>query len=319
MNRLLQLTLVSVFTVVILSSCVVSKKQFDELLTEKVKMEADLNELTDKIGILETDIKSIEEQLHSATTDNEALSKELKEKKDTLSSLQGEHDQLQGYYDNAVNNSGRLNRDIAEQHNRLMALQKTLEQAEYENNMLADSLELRELKVAELENVLSETQMAVHNLKSKVSQALKNFGSKDLTVEERNGRIYVSLSEQLLFKSGSTVVDPKGQKAIAQLAQAVKNSEDIHILVEGHTDDVPISKKTKYMSDNWDLSVMRATSIVKLLVDNGVNPTTLTAAGRSEHMPKAENSSPQNKALNRRTEIILTPDLSALFEVLGKE
>ena len=319
MNRLIQLILVSVFSVFILSSCVVSKKQFDELLTEKVKMEADLNELTAKIDVLEADIESIETQLQVATTDNEALSKELKKKKDTLSALQGEHDQLQGYYDNAVNNSGRLNRDIAEQHNRLMALQKTLEQAEYENNMLADSLELRELKVAELENVLSETQMAVHELKSKVSQALKNFGSKDLTVEERNGRIYVSLSEQLLFNSGSTVVDPKGQKAIAQLGQAVKSSKDIHILVEGHTDDVRISKKSKYMNDNWDLSVMRATSIVKLLIDNGVNPATLTAAGRSEHMPKVENSSPQNKALNRRTEIILTPDLSALFEVLGKE
>ena len=243
----------------------------------------------------------------------------MKEKKDALSKLQGEHDELQGYYDNAVNNSGRLNRDLAEQHTQLMALQKTLALAEYDNNLLADSLAIREQKVAELENVLKETQLAVSNLKDKVSRALNSFGSEDLTVVEKNGRIYVSLSEQLLFKSGSAVVDPKGKKALAQLAQAIKNSSDIYILVEGHTDNVPVSGITKYMQDNWDLSVMRATSIVKILEVNGVNPANLTAAGRGEHFPVAENNSKENKQLNRRTEIILTPDLTALFEVLSKE
>jgi chemotaxis protein MotB len=316
MNRLIKLTLLSAFSLFLISSCVVSKKKFDELLTEKVKMEADLNELTTKIAALETDIASIETQLNSATTDNEALSSELKEKKATLSTLQAEHDQLQGYYDNAVNNSGRLNRDLAEQHNQLLALQKTLEQAEYDNNVLADSLEIREKKVAELETVLKETQEAISNLKNMVSNALNSYGSQELTVEERNGRIYVSLSEQLLFKSGSAAVDPKGKKALAQLAQAVKDSKNIKILVEGHTDNVPVSNQSKYMKDNWDLSVMRATSIVKILLDNGVIPTNITAAGRGEHDPVEENTTKDNKSKNRRTEIILTPDLSALIKAL---
>ena len=142
---------------------------------------------------------------------------------------------------------------------------------------------------------------------------------QELTVEERNGRIYVSLSEQLLFQSGSAAVDPKGQKALAQLANAIKNGDQINIMVEGHTDNVPVSGQSKYMNDNWDLSVMRATSIVRILLANGVNPKNITAAGRGEHDPKALNDTKGNKALNRRTEIILTPDFSALIEALGED
>ena len=248
-----------------------------------------------------------------------AIEKDLAEKKQTLSDLQAEHDQLQGYYDNAVNNSGRMSRDLQEQANKLMAMQKTLEQAEYDNNLLADSLERREQKVAELEKVLSETQGAISDLKNLVSNALGSYGSNELTVEQRNGRIYVSLSEQLLFKSGSAKVDPKGQRALAQLAQALQTSDDVRILVEGHTDNVPVSRTSQYMKDNWDLSVMRATSIVQILLNNGVNPNQITAAGRGEHDPIAPNDSKENKQKNRRTEIILTPDLSALIEALGQD
>ncbi len=319
MCHLSKTTLTGLFVTLLLSSCVVSKKQFDELLTEKVKLEADIQEMSAKIDKLETAIDSLETSLQDVTASRDQVEAELQAKKNALSDLQAEHDKLQGYYDNAINNSSRLNRDLAEQHNRLLALQKTLEQAEYDNNLLADSLALREEKVAELEHILAETQKAVQTLKGRVKQALKNFGSHELTVVERNGRIYVSLSEQLLFKSGSATVDPKGKKALAQLAEAINKSPEIHIMVEGHTDNVPLSRKSKYMEDNWDLSVMRATSIVKLLIKNGVNPANLTAAGRSEYMPVAPNNSPANKALNRRTEIVLTPDLSALFEVLGQD
>jgi chemotaxis protein MotB len=316
LSRLLFISALGLFT---LSSCVVSKKKYDELLTENVKMQGELSDLNKKIEQLETDIASLEAELKSTTANRDEIEAELKEKRITLSDLQKEHDELQGYYDNAINNSGRLNRDLAEQHTRLLALQKTLDQAEYDNNALADSLARREKKVAELENVLNQTQMAIRDLKNKVSSALNSFNSDELTVVEKNGRIYVSLSEQLLFKSGSAVVDPQGQKALAQLAQAIKSNDDIYILVEGHTDNVPVSSTSKYMKDNWDLSVMRATSIVKILETNGVNPTNLTAAGRGEFFPVAENNSKENRQLNRRTEIILTPDLTALFEVLGKE
>jgi chemotaxis protein MotB len=318
MHHLFRLTLIGFLSIATLSSCVVSKKKFDELLTEKVKMEGELSDMKAKIDQLEKDIATLKTELQTTTANRDELEAELKKKKTALSDLQAEHDELQGYYDNAISNSSRLNRDLSEQHNRLMALQKTLEQTKYDNDLLSDSLEMREKKVAELENVLAETQQAIYELKNTVSKALKSFGSDELTVEERNGRIYVSLSEKLLFKSGSAVVDPKGQKALAQLAEAIKNNNDIYILVEGHTDNVPVSSTSKYMKDNWDLSVMRATSIVKILETNGVNPTNLTAAGRGEYFPVAENNSKENRQLNRRTEIILTPDLSALFDVLGK-
>ena len=319
MYHFIRFTLIIVLGVFTFSSCIVSKKKFDELLTEKVKLDAELSDLNAKIDQLETDIAALETELKSTTENRDLIEAELKEKKAALSDLQAEHDELQGYYDNAVNNSGRLNRDLAEQHTQLMALQKTLALAEYDNNLLADSLATREQKVAELENVLKKTQEAIQNLKSMVSNALNSYGSQELTVEERNGRIYVSLSEQLLFKSGSAAVDPKGKEALAQLARAVKDSRDIKILVEGHTDNVPVSNQSKYMKDNWDLSVMRATSIVKILLDNGVIATNITAAGRGEHDPVAENTSADNKQKNRRTEIILTPDLSALIKALEQE
>jgi chemotaxis protein MotB len=318
MYPFLRITVLLLISSIFITSCVVPKKRFDELLTEKVKMEGELADLNTKMELLEADIAELEENLKSTTSEKETIEKELSEKKSALSELQAEHDKLQGYYDNAVNNSSRLNRDIAEQHNQLMALQKTLEQAEYDNNILADSLEQREAKVAELERILNQTQSAIRDLKNLVSDALTNYGSQDLTVEQRNGRIYVSLSEQLLFKSGSTLVDPKGQQALAQLANAIKD-DDIRILIEGHTDNVPVSSQSKYMNDNWDLSVMRATSIVDILLSNGVNPRNITAAGRGEHDPVAPNDTKSNRAKNRRTEIILTPDFSALIEALDEK
>jgi chemotaxis protein MotB len=135
-------------------------------------------------------------------------------------------------------------------------------------------------------------------------------------VKVKNGKVYVSLAEQLLFGSGSIEVDAKGVTALQQLAKAIKDQKDINIMVEGHTDNVPISKKSQYMQDNWDLSVMRATSITKILTKSGVSPQQVTASGRGEFMPLASNDSHQNKQKNRRTEIIITPNLDELFRIL---
>ncbi len=154
------------------------------------------------------------------------------------------------------------------------------------------------------------------DLKNRISNALLNFKESDLTVQVKGGKVYVSLTEQLLFGSGSIAVDQKGVVALQQLAKAIKDQRDINILVEGHTDNVPVSKKSQYMQDNWDLSVMRATSITKILVRSGVSPKQVTAAGRGEFVPLASNDTPQNKQRNRRTDIIITPDLSELFNLL---
>ncbi|MFM8914431.1 MAG: flagellar motor protein MotB, partial [Flammeovirgaceae bacterium] len=128
--------------------------------------------------------------------------------------------------------------------------------------------------------------------------------------------VYVSLSEQLLFASGSIVVDKKGEGALQQLAKALKDQKDIQLMIEGHTDNVPISKKSAYMEDNWDLSVLRATSISKILIAGGISPKQITAAGKGEFSPLNANDNAQNKQKNRRTEIIVTPNLDELFKIL---
>jgi chemotaxis protein MotB len=307
----------AVIITTIMSSCVVSKKQFDELLAEKVKQEAEMQSLQNELADLNSKLTDLETRFATTSELKDNLTTDLDKTTAELDELQAEHDKLKTYYNNALSNSGKLNRDIAEQQERLLALQATLDQAKFNNDLLADSLTVREARVAELERVLAESHQAVNDLKAKVNAALTNFGIKDLTIKQQGGRVYVSLSEQLLFKSGSISVDPKGQKALKQLAEALTDSPEIQVTVEGHTDNVPISKTSKYMSDNWDLSVMRATSIVKILLRYGVSPGSLTASGKGEFSPVAGNDTAANKQLNRRTEIILTPDLTELFEILG--
>jgi len=310
-NILIFIALIALF-----ASCVVPKKQFDELLAEKVKMEADMLDMQTAIDKLTSKKDSLEVALETTSLNKEGIEKELAKTTEDLSNLQAEHDKLQTYYNNALNNSSKMTRDMKEQHERLLAMQETLDEATFNNKQLEDSLALREAKVAELERIVNESQHAIKELKGNLSAALLDFGKSDLTIEQRNGKIYVSLSEQLLFKSSSIQVDPKGVKALQQLAGVLETTPDIHILIEGHTDNVPISGKSKYMQDNWDLSVLRATSIVKILVKAGVDPIALTPAGRGENLPVASNDTPEHKALNRRIEIIITPDLDKLFAIL---
>jgi chemotaxis protein MotB len=209
-----------------------------------------------------------------------------------------------------------LNQDLAQQQQRLLAIEDDLNIEKKKNEELAQDLAIREQRVADLEKILADKDKAVQELKKKVTDALLNFEKSDLSVEVKNGKVYVSLAEQLLFGSGSTTVDAKGVGALKQLAGVLSGNPDINIMVEGHTDNVQFSKKQQYMSDNWDLSVMRATSIVKILVQSGVDSQSIMASGKGEHSPIAPNDTAENKAKNRRTEIILTPKLDKLFQIL---
>ena len=182
-------------------------------------------------------------------------------------------------------------------------------------NELEQNLQARSERVNELENALAKRDSALQQLKSDIAEALIGFKNDELTVEEREGRIYVSMTNKLLFKSGSTTVDPKGKEALAKLATAMENTEDVMIIVEGHTDNVPISAGSS-MKDNWDLSVLRATSITRILADNGLDPERIMAAGRSKYVPRASNETPEGRALNRRTEIIISPNYSKLLDAL---
>ena len=208
--------------------------------------------------------------------------------------------------------------DLQKREDDLRELESLLNTKEKRLNDLQKELELREARVKELEDIIAQKDAAVRALKDRIAEALLGFKDKGLTVEQRNGKIYVSLEAKLLFPSGSTVVNPEGKQALIDLANVVREENDITILVEGHTDTDPINS-TGAIKDNWDLSVMRATSVVRILTNEGkMNETVLTAAGRGEHMPIAENNTAEGKAKNRRIEIILTPNLDRLFEIINE-
>ncbi|MFZ1658269.1 MAG: OmpA family protein [Flavobacteriales bacterium] len=178
--------------------------------------------------------------------------------------------------------------------------------------VLAVSLKDREAKLADLQAELEKKDQAMKALKDRVSQALTSFEGKGLTVTQKDGQIYVSLDNKLLFPSGSTTVDSKGREALSNLAKAIENEKDLNIMVEGHTDTDKVLGGGAY-KDNWDLSVLRATSVVRILQESSkVDPKRITAAGKGEYEP----ADPNDKAKNRRIEIVLAPDLRGLYELV---
>ena len=304
-----------ILAVLFMSSCV-AQKEYDDLLVKKSTLEGEKLKLEEELEIANGKVTRLEAQLANLKTDKDALQSDFDIVDKELKEVKSEYQRIKQLYDNLLSNSGQLNRDIAQQQQRLLAIEDDLEIERKKNEELAEDLTKREARVAELERILADKEKAVERLKKSVTDALLNFQDSDLSVEVKNGKVYVSLAEKLLFSSGSIKVDTKGVSALSQLAGVLSGNSDVNILVEGHTDNVPISRKSQYMNDNWDLSVMRATSIVKILVDNGVNPNNVTASGKGEFSPVAENDTAENKALNRRTEIILTPKLDELFQIL---
>ncbi|CAN5337039.1 hypothetical protein BH09BAC3_BH09BAC3_37810 [soil metagenome] len=298
-------------------ACIVTKKKYDDMLAQKVKADGELAEQAAELVKTQAQLKALTEQANKLKADTTQIGDAKRATANKLNELNNEYDQLNAYYKNLLNNSGKLNRDFSLQKDQLFAIQGNLDKTRKANDSLSRSLTEREKKVKELETILSNKDKAVQDLKNKITNALLNFKENDLTVNVKNGKVYVSLAEQLLFGSGSIEIDAKGVTALQQLAKAIKDQKDIQIMVEGHTDNVPIGKKSQYMQDNWDLSVMRATSITKILTKAGVQAGQVTASGKGEFSPLVVNTTDQNKQKNRRTEIIITPNLDELFKILG--
>lgn len=208
---------------------------------------------------------------------------------------------------------------LAKKEGNLDKIDKDLGQMKVELEKTRIGLLERELRVMELEGILARKDSAAALLKNKIATALLGFADQGLTVEHRDGKVYVSLEDRLLFASGSWVVDVKGKEALKKLAAVLETQPDVSILIEGHTDNVPY-KGTTQVKDNWDLSVMRATSIVKILtVDTKLDPRQLTAAGRSEYSPLENGESAEARKKNRRTDIIIAPKLDELFKLLNQK
>jgi len=205
---------------------------------------------------------------------------------------------------------------MAKKEGSLEGMNRELEKSKKELEDKRVQLMARSMRINELESVLARKDSAVVALKNNIANALLGFADQGLTVEQKNGKVYVSLEEQLLFKSGSWVVDAKGKDALNKLGKVLETQPEVGILIEGHTDNVPY-KGSGQVKDNWDLSVMRATAIVKILTDGtSINPTQLSASGRSEYSPLDAADTKEAKAKNRRTEIIITPKLDELFKIL---
>lgn len=308
-----------------LTSCVTQKK-YDDLNARKNRIEAENAECQENLRTKEEEItalteakEQLETKYNNLADEHEQVSRVLKRTKEEYNHLEDLHDRLTSKYNELLNlssqQSNKLNQDLAKRETEILRIESELRTKQEETNRLSDELAQREARVKELEKILEDQQKAVADLKSHVSNALLGFKDSDLSVEVRNGKVYVSLAEQLLFKSGSKTVDTKGKDALKKLAVALKDKSDLNIQVEGHTDDVPMSPSNG-MQDNWDLSVLRATSIVRILTDNGVDPTQVSANGRGEYLPVDPAKTKEARSKNRRTEIILTPKLDELFQIL---
>lgn len=277
MNKIFYLT---VSAILICGSSCVSKKKY--LLAENgrldaLKREADLKE---KLIASEDENDQLSNRIAALLRDTTDLGRQIRNYQTMLNTNMGEQEKL-----NAL-------------------LQEKMKE-----------LDERSRTISELQDMMNAQNEKVQSILNSVKDALLGFSSDELTVSEKNGKIYVALSDKLLFKSGSAKVDNRGKEALAKLADVLNKQTDIDVSIEGHTDSKPIH--TAQFQDNWDLSVIRATSVVRILTkEYKVNPLQILPSGRGEFMPVADNETNEGRSKNRRTEIIISPKLDKLYQML---
>jgi len=308
----------------LMSGCV-TMKQFDELQLQSDQIaednrrltllnqdgEIDRRELTGRVEVLEKAKATL-------TLDTARLGRSLSEARADIQNLQNLNDVLTSESSSRMAAINDENRALLEE---LSRNRKELQSQEDDLLRLNTNLELRETELAsrsqrieELEGLLASRDAAAEALRSRLADALLGFADKGLTVEQRNGKVYVSLEAQLLFPSGSTAINADGRQALKDLAMVVSTQDNLEIIVEGHTDTDQLRSGT-IPRNNWELSVLRSTAVVEILTSAGVQPEVLSAAGRSEFHPL----DPEDKARNRRIEVVLAPNLDALFDLIRSE
>ena len=301
------------------TSCISTKVH--KTLQEKYDILAnEADQLRQKNEVRDSENTELQRTLTAARRDMSILQEDTTSKFDELRALTTKYDRLSKQYDYLLDNNTTLITASARENKTLMdqlnTMQSRLQAKEDSLNTERRLLERGQRRVNELEGVIHRKDSTVAYVRQKVSDALLGFNGNGLTVNKRDGKVYVSLENSLLFAPGSWNVAANGQVALENLAKVLAENADITVLVEGHTDNDAYRGQSQ-VKDNWDLSVLRATNVVKILTKNaGMNPERITAAGRGEYVPLVENSSQENKAINRRTEIILTPDLTELANLL---
>ncbi|MFC2108958.1 OmpA family protein [Bacteroidota bacterium] len=312
-------TSIWIFVAFLATSCV-SKKLFVDLEDKYNQLSDEKKELLEKNDELlagknkyDDYLKELEQKYANSKQDKKALQRET-------AALRKSYEELKKTYDLLASNSSSALASNAKENRELLT---KLEQKETELmeegarlRKLEGELTARSAKINDLEKLIADKEAAMQRLKNAVSNALKGFEGKGLTVVNKNGNVYVSMENKLLFNSGSWAVGANGENAVKELAKVLVRNPDIKVLIEGHTDNVPY--KGPVIKDNWDLSVKRATAIVRILERANVSANQITAAGRGEFVPVASNSSSAGKAKNRRIEIILSPNLDEVSKLLNE-
>lgn len=304
-----------------LAGCVSQKKfleledEFSSLQRVNEQLDRKLEECKSEKIAIEDELEYSKDRIEILKTQRDDLLTELNSTKSALDKLNETYDALEQNSTKALAENSQQNRELlqkleeketalAKEQNRLEQLQKDLQE--------------RSKRVAELESLIAEKEQKMRTLKDNLSKALTNFEGQGLSVEMRDGKVYVSMENKLLFDSGSWNVGREGQKAVKELGKVLAQNPDIAVLIEGHTDNVPYGGNGP-LKDNWDLSTKRATEVLKLLLKNGnIDPENLTAAGKGQYAPVAPNTTKQGRAKNRRIEVVLTPKLDEISKLLSE-
>ncbi len=307
-----------------LSTSCVSKKiytdlenKFADLKKENRKLSDDNEDLLKTKNQLEIDGANLKSEYDKLKAERDKLLADFNAADKNLKTLQSSYNALEKDSNEALTSNINKNRELLAQ---LESKQKTLSAEQDRLNKLKSDLEVSSKRLNELENMMAEKEASMKKLKETLSKALNAFEGKGLTIEQKNGKVYVSMENKLLFQTGSWAVGVEGKKAVVEVAKVLAQNPDISVLIEGHTDNDKIFGAIGGgVENNWDLSTKRATAIVTILSENkGVKKENLTAAGRGEFAPLMSNDTPEGKAKNRRIEIILTPKLDEISKMLNE-
>jgi chemotaxis protein MotB len=314
-----------VFPVVFFAASCVLPSKHQRVVDEKNKLARENQSLFYLKEQNQKDRKELEELKQKLTMTEELLfetNSKLTASTNLYEKCQAEYDKMlienQKLLERAFMERSNLTEELAQKQKLLADKEKTLRSLETDINnrklaqdLLQNDLNLRQQKIDSLNNMLSVADKRLHDIRNKISSLLTGYSNDDISIEQRSdGKLYITMSQELLFQTGSDKIDSRGRAIIGQIADAIKTETGFSILVEGHTDTDGSSAR------NWDLSVQRAVAVVKILEAYGVMSQRITAAGRGQYMPLLPNTSAQNKAKNRRTEIILEPNLSEIMRFL---
>jgi chemotaxis protein MotB len=336
MSKSIFVILGSIAIVIFSVSCVSGKKyaslqdtskQFmnerDAFKTDNIGLEMTNKELEAKMASLEKEIALVKEDISKAEGERDKAVEDYNKLSVKYTELQNaQEDLIKGNVKETQRLLAELNaaqQNLQEKEDLLTRLSQNLDSKKTSLDELTFELDKRNARLAELEKILDAQKKIVQDLKNKVSEALLGFENNGLTVTQKDGKVYISLDEKLLFKSASWDIDANGKNALKKLASVLEKNPGIQVTIEGHTDDVPYNPGNSQLKDNWDLSAKRATTVVRVLLEGSkIKPERLTASGRSEYLPVDNRSTSDARQKNRRTEIVLTPDLTELYNLINK-